>query len=77
MKVHLCDIILMPEGFAAASKPLVKSQNEGALGNVCAHKSLHTGEVHTHGVQRQHVTFQAIYKQWERSWEQYMDALGD
>lgn len=66
MKVHLCDIILMPEGSVAASKPLVKSQNEGALGNVC-----------THGVQRQHVTFQAIYKQWERSWEQYMDALGD
>lgn len=58
-------------------KDLVKNQKEGALGNVCTHKSLHTGDIHTRGVQRQHVTFQAVYKQWERSKEQYMDALGD
>lgn len=67
----------MPEGFALASKPLVKSQKDGASGNVCSHKSPCSREVHTHGLQRQHVTFQAIYKQWERSVEQYMDALGD
>lgn len=77
MKECASDITLMLEGSTLASKPLVKSQKEGALGNVCAHKSLHTGDIHTHGVQRQHVTFQAVYKQWERSKEQYMDASGD
>lgn len=77
MKECASDITLMLEGSIHASKPLVKSQKEGALGNVCAHKSLHTGDIYTHGVQRQHVTFQDVYKQWETSKEQYMDALGD
>lgn len=76
MKECTSDITLMLEVSSLASKTLVKSQKEGAQGNVYTYKSFRTGDVHTHRIQRQHVTFQTIYKQWE-SKEQYMDASGD
>ncbi len=76
MKECASDITLMLEGSTLASKPLVKSQKEGALGNVCAHKSLHTGDIYTRGPKTT-CYIPGRLQQWETSKEQYMDASGD
>lgn len=71
-------LVFTLERSASASKPPQFKKQHGMLWAMSANINLSVPEASTHtGAQRQHVKFLTVYKQWERRWRQYMDALGD